>query len=107
MIVIILLCINTLILYPSQDDESSRNQHNQDSHPPVASPGAPLTEDATQPKKELKQPPQPTSEQLMIAQIIDTSTDDPRKIKQVMDITGKPEDVVATALFDAGWDQNR
>ncbi len=24
-----------------------------------------------------------------------------------MDITGKPEDEVATALFDAGWDQNR
>ena len=58
-------------------------------------------------KEASKQPPQPTTEQLMIAQIIDTSTDDPKKIRQVMDITGKPEDVVATALFDAGWDQNR
>ena len=30
-----------------------------------------------------------------------------RKIQQVMDITGKEEDEVATALFDAGWDENR
>lgn len=26
---------------------------------------------------------------------------------KVMDITSKEEDEVATALFDAGWDQNR
>ena len=25
----------------------------------------------------------------------------------MMDITGKEEDDVATALFDAGWDENR
>lgn len=52
---------------------------------------------------------QPTTEQLMIAKIIDHS-DDPhqkRKIKQVMDFTDKPEDEVATALFDAAWDENR
>lgn len=57
--------------------------------------------------------PQPTTEQLMIAQLIhtDNAADDPnqqrKKIKQVMDITGQEEDEVATALFDAGWDQNR
>lgn len=52
---------------------------------------------------------QPTTEQLMIAKIIDPS-DDPhqrKKIQQVMDVTGKPEDEVATALFDAGWDESR
>ena len=48
----------------------------------------------------------------MIAQLIagnDQNSDDPnqrRKIQQVMDITGKAEDTVATALFDAGWDEN-
>ena len=26
---------------------------------------------------------------------------------QVIDITGKPEDAVATALYDAGWDEHR
>ncbi len=62
-------------------------------------------------KKELSLNPkvQPTTEQLMIAKIIDPS-DDPhqkKKIQQVMDITGKPEDVVATALFDAAWDESR
>ncbi len=54
---------------------------------------------------------QPTTEQLMIAKIIDHSaSDDPhqrKKIQQVMDVTGKPEDEVATALFDAGWDESR
>lgn len=52
---------------------------------------------------------QPTTEQLMIAKIIDHS-DDPhqrKKIQQVMDVTGKPEDEVATALFDAAWDESR
>jgi hypothetical protein len=57
-----------------------------------------------------KAPVQPTSEQLMIAQLIG-GAEDPKtqhhKIQQVMDITGKEEDEVATALFDAGWDQNR
>ena len=52
---------------------------------------------------------QPTTEQLMIAKIIDHSaSDDPhqrKKIQQVMDVTGKPEDEVATALFDAGWEE--
>jgi hypothetical protein len=48
----------------------------------------------------------------MIAQLIgDASTEDltqqRKKIVQVMDITGKEEDEVATALFDAGWDQNK
>ena len=60
----------------------------------------------------MKQQLQPTSEQLMIAQLIagnDEKSDDPnqrQKIQQVMDITGKPEEIVATALFDAGWDEN-
>ena len=37
-------------------------------------------------------------------------SDDPhqqKKIQQVIDVTGKPEDEVATALFDAGWDENK
>ena len=48
----------------------------------------------------------------MIAQLIagnDEKSDDPnqrQKIQQVMDITGKAEEIVATALFDAGWDEN-
>ena len=61
-------------------------------------------------EKELMHPKvQPTTEQLMIAKMIDHS-DDPhqrKKIQQVMDVTGKPEDEVATALFDAGWDESR
>ncbi len=61
----------------------------------------------TETKKELPKV-QPTSEQLMIAQLIEgTVRDDPKAIQQVMDITGKAEDEVATALHDAGWDQNR
>merc|ERR1712223_2154981 len=53
---------------------------------------------------------QPTTEQLMIAKIIQGHSDDPhqqKKIQQVIDVTGKPEDEVATALFDAGWDENK
>lgn len=54
---------------------------------------------------------QPTTEQMMIAQIIRDNADEieaqKRKIQQVIDITGREEDEVATALFDAGWDQNR
>merc|ERR1711915_35489 len=51
----------------------------------------------------------PTSEQLRLAQITqsaDTNMDPQRKAKisQVMDITGKSEDEVATALFDCGWE---
>merc|ERR1712108_13219 len=47
----------------------------------------------------------PTSEQLRLAQITQSqdNTMDPQrkaKISQVMDITGKSEDEVATALFD-------
>ena len=69
---------------------------------------------ATNHVSEIKKEPhhkvvQPTTEQLMIAKIIDHS-DDPhqrKKIQQVMDVTGKPEDEVATALFDAGWDESR
>ena len=54
----------------------------------------------------------PTSEQLRLAQITqsqDNSADPQRKAKisQVMDITGKTEDEVATALFDCGWDTTR
>ena len=54
----------------------------------------------------------PTSEQLRLAQITqsqDNSADPARKAKisQVMDITGKTEDEVATALFDCGWDTTR
>lgn len=53
---------------------------------------------------------QPTSTQIMLAQLIGGENMDElqkTKIQQVMDITGKPEDAVATALFDAGWDENR
>jgi len=54
----------------------------------------------------------PTSEQLRLAQITqsaDTNMDPQRKAKisQVMDITGKSEDEVATALFDCGWDETK
>jgi len=52
------------------------------------------------------------SSQLMIAQLIggDTKADDPNqrsKIQKVMDITGMAEDAVATALFDAAWDEQK
>ena len=53
---------------------------------------------------------QPTTEQVMLAKIIDTTDDvqhQKQKIQQVQDVTGKAEDEVATALFDAGWDENR
>ena len=53
---------------------------------------------------------QPTSTQIMLAQLIGGDNMDElqrNKIQQVMDITGKPEDAVATALFDAAWDINR
>lgn len=54
----------------------------------------------------------PTSEQLRLAQITqsaDTNMDPQRKAKisQVMDITGKSEDEVATALFDCAWDETK
>jgi len=54
----------------------------------------------------------PTSEQLRLAQITqsaETNMDPQRKAKisQVMDITGKSEDEVATALFDCGWDETK
>ncbi len=54
---------------------------------------------------------QPTSEQLMIAQLIEGVNPnrdyDPKAVQQVMDITGKQEEEVATALFDAAWDRDR
>ena len=71
-----------------------------------------LAATAKKPDHQMKQQLQPTSEQLMIAQLIagnDEKADDPnqrQKIQQVMDITGKAEEIVATALFDAGWDEN-
>ena len=54
----------------------------------------------------------PTSEQLRLAQIIqgnDTNKDPQRKAKinQIMEITGKTEDDVATALFDTNWDETK
>nr|CAD7569214.1 unnamed protein product [Timema californicum] len=53
---------------------------------------------------------QPTAEQMRIAQIIDTRTEDPDlkdKIKQVMDATRKTEDEVCTALHDCDNDLDR
>ena len=72
-------------------------------------PPATATDDDT---KEEKTKLVPTSEQLRLAQITqsqDNSADPQRKAKisQVMDITGKTEDEVATALFDCGWDTTR
>merc|ERR1739842_242517 len=72
-------------------------------------PPAPLVEEDT---KEEKAKLVPTSEQLRLAQIPQSqdNTMDPQrkaKISQVMDITGKSEDEVATALFDCGWDAAR
>ncbi|XP_059082226.1 LOW QUALITY PROTEIN: protein lingerer-like [Tigriopus californicus] len=73
--------------------------------PPPHSSETPQTKKMEHPKV------QPTSEQMMIAQIIRDNADEieaqKRKIQQVIDITGREEDEVATALFDAGWDQNR
>ena len=69
----------------------------------------PVVEEET---KEEKAKLVPTSEQLRLAQITQSqdNTMDPQrkaKISQVMDITGKSEDEVATALFDCGWDAAR
>jgi len=53
---------------------------------------------------------QPTSEQLRLAILTQDSHLDPQrkgKISQVIDITGKTEDEVATALFDSSWDVQR
>ncbi|XP_021931148.1 protein lingerer isoform X2 [Zootermopsis nevadensis] len=53
---------------------------------------------------------QPTAEQMRIAQIIDTRTEDPNlkdKIKQAMDATRKTEDEVCTALHDCDNDLDR
>ncbi|XP_071442079.1 protein lingerer isoform X7 [Hetaerina americana] len=53
---------------------------------------------------------QPTAEQMRIAQIIDTRSEDPDlkdKIKQVMDATRKTEDEVCTALHDCDNDPDR
>ena len=89
-------------------------------------PPAPVVEEDT---KEEKAKLVPTSEQLRLAQITqsqDNTMDPQRKAKisqvstishalfnlptflsKVMDITGKSEDEVATALFDCGWDAAR
>ena len=87
----------------AQTDASTQQQTTQNSH---------LAATAKKPEHQMKQQLQPTSEQLMIAQLIagnDEKADDPNqrhKIQQVVDITGKSEEIVATALFDAGWDEN-
>merc|ERR1712127_225233 len=84
------------------------NKHNnrklKEDTPPV-----PAAEDD---QKEEKTKLVPTSEQLRLAQITqsqDNSMDPQRKAKisQVIDITGKSEDEVATALFDCGWDATK
>merc|ERR1712020_115076 len=82
--------------------QTSRKQ--KEETPPV-----PVVEEET---KEEKAKLVPTSEQLRLAQITQSqdNTMDPQrkaKISQVMDITGKSEDEVATALFDCGWDPAR
>ncbi|CAB3374253.1 Hypothetical predicted protein [Cloeon dipterum] len=54
--------------------------------------------------------PKATAEQMRLAQIIDTRTEDPdmkNKIKQVMDATRKSEDEVCTALHDCDNDLDR
>lgn len=53
---------------------------------------------------------QPTAEQMRLAQIIESKTEDPDlkdKIKQVMDATRKTEDEVCTALHDCDNDPDR
>jgi len=65
-----------------------------------------------QPQKESQNKLVPTSEQLRLAQITqsaDTNKDPQRKAKinQIMEITGKSEDEVATALFDCNWDETK
>ena len=87
----------------TSNDETAQNETTHSSQ---------LASNAKKSEHQVKQQLQPTSEQLMIAQLIagnDEKSDDPNqrhKIQQVIDITGKPEEIVATALFDAGWDEN-
>merc|ERR1712119_227449 len=73
--------------------------------------GAPNDSSVGVHKKE-KAPVQPTATQIMLSQLIggeQKNMDEVQrnKIQQVIDITGKPEDAVATALYDAGWDEHR
>merc|ERR1712112_143670 len=95
------------------EDVVSSNKHKNSKHnnrkqkedtPPVAS----VEEETKEEKTKLV----PTSEQLRLAQITqsqDNSMDPQRKAKisQVIDITGKSEYEVATALFDCGWDPTK
>jgi len=89
----------------TSNDENAQTDGTQTTH------NSQLAATAKHPEHQKKQQLQPTSEQLMIAQLIakDEKSDDPNqrhKIQQVIDITGKSEEIVATALFDAGWDEN-
>lgn len=75
-------------------------------------PNQPVVKEEEEGKEEKQSKLVPTSEQLRLAQITqsqDTNMDPQRKAKisQVMDITGKTEDEVATALFDCGWDETK
>lgn len=92
-----------------QKNNKNRNRHKKEGDAPSNN----HTEDVNrEEKKEVPAKLQPTSEQLRLAQITQMSDAqlDPQhraKISQVMDITGKTEDEVGTALFDCGWDETK
>merc|ERR1712142_525709 len=89
----------------SKQNKNTKHRKQKEETPPIVPP-----EDEQKESQSSKLVP--TSEQLRLAQITqsaDTNMDPQRKAKisQVMDITGKSEDEVATALFDCGWDETK
>jgi len=90
-------------------NKNIKHRKQKEDTPPVVAPQQPEDD---QPQKESQNKLVPTSEQLRLAQITqsaDTNKDPQRKAKitQIMEITGKSEDEVATALFDCNWDETK
>ncbi|XP_065351346.1 protein lingerer isoform X4 [Cloeon dipterum] len=78
----------------------NKGQNNKEAHAPSSDRTAQI----------IKEGNKATAEQMRLAQIIDTRTEDPdmkNKIKQVMDATRKSEDEVCTALHDCDNDLDR
>jgi len=89
-------------------NKNIKHRKQKEETPPVV----PQQVEEDQPQKESQNKLVPTSEQLRLAQITqsaDTNKDPQRKAKinQIMEITGKSEDEVATALFDCNWDETK
>lgn len=88
------------------NNKSNKNRQKKEETPPINH----TEEEGGREEVKVNAKLQPTSEQLRLAQITQDTTLDPQrkgKIGQVMDITGKSEDEVATALFDCGWDETK